>query len=76
MIKDGKEYFILNRHEPQPEYENVRDQAIIDFLKKTNGTYTIFYSPFKIPTDFLKYMVENKYTFDDFTEFYNDKEIL
>ena len=69
MIKDGKEYFVLNRREPQPEYKDAEDQIIIDFLKRTNGTYTVFYGSFKIPTDFLKYVVEKKYSFEDFSEF-------
>ncbi len=39
MVKDGKEYFMFNRREPQPKYEDDTDAERKQFLIATEGRY-------------------------------------
>ena len=64
MIKDNKEYFILNRREPNDDYKSKEDQKIIEKLKQTNGKYTIIYGKFENPFDMLRDIVKNQHSFD------------
>ena len=58
MIKDNKEYFVLNRREPSDDYRNKENQKIIEKLKQTNGKYTIFYGEFENPFEMLKEIIQ------------------
>ena len=70
MIKNNIEHFIFNRREPQESYEDQKDKRIIEQLKENDGMYATFYSPYQNPMEFLKNIIENRYTFyKDFTEF-------
>lgn len=58
MIKDNKEYFVLNRREPSDDYRNKENQKRIEKLKQTNGKYTIFYGEFENPFEMLKEIIQ------------------
>ena len=58
MIKDDKEYFVLNRREPSDDYRNKENQKRIEKLKQTNGKYTIFYGEFENPFEMLKEIIQ------------------
>lgn len=60
MIKDGKEYFVLNRREPISDYDNEENKKRIEKLKQTGGKYTIFYGAFENPFEMLKEIINKK----------------
>ena len=61
MIKEGKEYFVFNRREPDQEYKKMKNQKILNKLKETDGKYTIFYGDFENPFEMLKDIIVNKH---------------
>lgn len=60
MIKDGKEYFILNRREPDSEYQESENKKRLEKLIQTNGKYTIFYGKFENPFEMLREIISKK----------------
>lgn len=60
MIKDGKEYFIFNRREPNAEYQEKENQKRIEILERTDGKYTMFYGKFENPFEMLKEIIREK----------------
>lgn len=54
MLKDEKEYFVLNRREPESSSNKQENQKILDKLKETNGKYTFFYGQFENPFEMLE----------------------
>ena len=65
MAKDGKEYFMFNRREPQPSYKDAEDESIKNFLIATNGRYFKFYGYKDDPLEMLKIAAERKHHFTD-----------
>lgn len=62
MIKDGKEYFIINRVVPFESKERKENyERIIDVLKKSNGIFTIFYGVYTNPFDMLQDICQEKH---------------
>lgn len=76
MLKDNKEYFILNRRSPQEEWDKKDDKKVLDILKRNDGRYTYFYNRLLegSPYDFLKEVIKNKYSFEKFSELIEHKE--
>ena len=74
MIKDGKEFFIMNRRVPQPKYKDEEIQQFIRQLKENNGIYVTFYGSDKNPIDMLKSMVERQFSFVEPTELFEKSE--
>lgn len=58
MIKDGKEYFVLNRRETNLDYNNKENQRRLEKLNQTNGKYTVFYGDFENPFEMLKDIIK------------------
>ena len=75
MIKDGKEFFIMNRRVPQPKYKDNEIQEHIKQLKENNGAYITFYGANKIPIDMLKDIVERQFSFVEPTELFRKSEL-
>lgn len=65
MVKDGKEYFMFNRREPQPSYEDAEDEAFKKFLLLTDGRYFKIYGYIDDPLEILKIAAERKLHFTD-----------
>lgn len=74
MIKDGKEFFIMNRRVPQPKYKDNEIQEHIKQLKENNGAYITFYGANKNPIDMLKDIVERQFSFIEPTELFKESE--
>lgn len=74
MIKDGKEFFIINRREPQPKYKDDEVKKLIEQLKENNGEYTMFYGVNKNPIDMLKDIVVRQFSFVEPTELFRKSE--
>lgn len=73
MIKDGKEFFIVNRREPNPRYR--KDEEIMGFieqLKDNDGKYVTFYGSDKNPIDMLKNIIERQHSFVEPTELFEE----
>lgn len=60
MIKDGKEYFVFNRREPDTEYQEQQNKKRIEKLKQSDGKYTIFYGAFENPFEMLREIIKEK----------------
>lgn len=75
MIKDGKEFFIINRRVPQPKYKDDEIQEFIRQLKENNGRYVTFYGSNKNPIDMLKSIVEKQFSFVEPTDLFNKSEL-
>lgn len=63
MVKDGKEYFIFNRREPQAPYENKQDEENKRFLISTDGRYLKFHGYESDPLKMLKIATERGHHF-------------
>ncbi len=63
MIKDGKEYFVVNRTSNPSWQENYDFNRIIEELKNNNGVYTRFYGFYNRPTELLSKIIERKHSF-------------
>lgn len=75
MIKDGKEFFIVNRREPNPRYRKDEEiQGFIEQLKGNNGSYITFYGSDKNPIDMLKSIVERQFSFVEPTDLFKKSE--
>lgn len=75
MIKDGKEFFIINRRVPQPKYKDDEIQELIKQLKENNGTYITFYGDNKNPINMLKSIVERQFSFVEPIELFRKSEL-
>lgn len=64
LVKDGKEYFIMNRREPQGSSNHREITEVIDQLRENNGAYLTFYGSYIQLMDFLSYIIKNQYSFD------------
>lgn len=62
MLKDGDEYFVGNREEPELP-DGLYFAGIEKFLQENNGAYFYFYSPWPHPLEMLN-AIGSKYTFD------------
>lgn len=60
MIKNGKEYFVFNRREPNGEYEEKENKKSMELLKRTDGKYTKFYGEYDNPFEMLKEIIKEK----------------
>ena len=65
MIKDGKEYFLFNRRDPDDSYSLEQQEGRKKQLLENNGAYYTGHSFFRDPLDYLKYMVNKKRNFSD-----------
>lgn len=74
MIKDGKEFFIINRRVPQPKYKNDEIKGFIEQLKGNDGKYVTFYGFYKNPMDMLKNIVERQHSFVESTELFEKSD--
>ena len=63
MIKDGKEYFVFNRREPDDKWILEENEERKNQLIQTDGKYFRFYSLYKNPIEMLKNIVEKKHHF-------------
>lgn len=66
MIKNGEEYFLFGRPEPQSKHEEDEMNARKKQLILNNGAYFTFFdhSGFHDPINFLKWVIQKKYTFE------------
>ena len=63
MIKDGKEYFVFNRREPDDKWKLEENEAHKNQLIKTDGKYFRFHSFYENPVEMLKEIIERKHHF-------------
>ena len=63
MVKDGKEYFIMNRRVSQSSQEDYELNRRIEELKSNNGVYTRFYGFYYKPTELLSKIIERNHSF-------------
>lgn len=70
MVKDGKEYFIFGRPEPQSSLEKDEMNAHKQQLISNNGAYFNFFdnSGFHDPIALLKWVIQKRYTFEKDTK--------
>ena len=66
MIKDGKEYFVLNRTLHKPEHYDT--DGIKATLTDNNGAYFAFYGIYKNPFDLVSYVRDKKYSLESTNE--------
>ena len=63
MRKDGKEYFMFNRREPDLTHNKWRNEAIKKHLISTDGAYFKFHGFYDDPFVMLKNIAERKHSF-------------
>lgn len=72
MLKDGKEYFVVNRREPSESWKDKEREAQIAELLANDGTYFHFHGLYADPFEMLKEMAERGHTFRDPDELFDD----
>ena len=65
FLKDGKEYFMFNRREPDDSWKKKERESQIAELIANDGTYFRFHGLYADPFDMLKEMTERGHTFCD-----------
>lgn len=65
MRKDGKEYFMFNRREPDDSWELQANEERKAFLVANGGKYFKFNGFYDDPFEMLKNMAERKHTFTE-----------
>lgn len=65
MRKDGKEFFMFNRRDPDDSWELRADEARKAFLTANNGTYFKFHGSYDNPFEMLKQITERHLTFTE-----------
>lgn len=65
MLKDGKEYFVFNRREPDYSWKKEERKAQIAELIANDGTHFHFHGAYADPFEMLKEMAERDHTFRD-----------
>lgn len=63
MIKDGKEYFVFNRREPDDKWNLEKNEVYKNQLIKTDGKYFKFNGFYENPIKMLKEIVKRKHHF-------------
>lgn len=72
MIKDGKEYFVVNRPEPEKSWEEKKRKAQIEELIANDGTHFHFCGAYADPFEMLKEMTERGHTFCNPDKLFDD----
>lgn len=72
MIKDGEEYFVFNRRQPEDGWREKERQAQISELLASSGSYFRFNGFYANPLDMLKEMSERGHTFCDPDQLFDD----
>lgn len=72
MLKDGKEYFVVNRREPNESWKEKEREAQIAELLANDGAYFHFYGLYADPFEMLKEMAERGHTFCDPDKLFDD----
>ena len=65
MRKDGKEYFMFNRREPDSSWRLAENEARKAFLVSNGGKYFKFNGFYDDPYEMLKEMAEREHTFTE-----------
>lgn len=60
MVKDGKEYFVFNRRDPDDSWKLKENEARKKQLIETNGAFMTFYGFEASPIDYLRYVISKK----------------
>lgn len=68
--KDGKEYFMFNRREPDDKWKLEENEAHKKQLIETNGKYFTFNGFYKNPIEMLKEIIKRKHHFTTPKEMY------
>lgn len=72
MLKDGKEFFICNRREPDEKWKLGKIEEYKEQLIETNGAYFRFYSFYKNPFDMIGEMASRGHHFEKTTNFHQE----
>lgn len=72
MFKDGKEYFVVNRREPDESWKEKEREAQIAELLANGGAYFHFHGLYADPFEMLKEMAERGHTFCDPDKLFDD----
>lgn len=70
MIKDGKEYFVFNRREPDDKWRAEEREALKKQLIQTDGKYFRFHSFYENPIEMVKEIIKRKHHFTTPKEMY------
>ena len=65
MVKDGQEFFMFNRREPDDRWELEDNEARKRQLKENDGKYFRFNGFYACPFDMLKEIAERKHHFEE-----------
>lgn len=65
MVKDGKEYFMFNRREPDDPWKLRENDERKAFLISNGGKYFKFHGFYDDPFEMLKEICERRHTFTD-----------
>ena len=63
MVKDGKEYFVFNRREPDDSWKIKENEIWKNQLVSTDGKYFAFHGFYDNPLDMLKEIIKRKHHF-------------
>ncbi len=73
MIKDGKEFFMFNRIEPDDKWNLEANEARKKQLIKNNGKFFKFFGFYNNPIEMLKEIVERKHHFTMLDKMYYEE---
>ena len=65
MVKDGKEYFMFNRREPDDPWKLRENEERKAFLISNGGRYFKFHGFYDDPIEMLKEICERRHTFTE-----------
>ena len=65
MVKDGKEYFMFNRREPDDSWKLQENEERKAFLIANDGKYLKFYGIYNDPFEMIKEIAQRKHTFTE-----------
>lgn len=65
MLKDGKEYFVFNKRDNDPDYEKQEADNRLAQLAQTEGRYFKLYGFYDDPFQMLAEIIERKHSFND-----------
>lgn len=68
MVKDGKEYFMFNRREPDDSWKLRDNEERKAFLIANDGKYFVFHGFYNDPFEMLKEIAKRKHTFTESEE--------
>ena len=68
MVKDGKEYFMFNRREPDSHWKLQANEDRKAFLLANDGKYFVFHGFYNDPFEMLKEIAREQYTFTESEE--------